>query len=360
MKASAISAETTTAHVAAGQAGLRYVLDDGPGITRRLKGDTFVYHLPSSARLRDKPTLQRIRALAIPPAWTEVWICPTENGHIQATGRDARGRKQYRYHARWRAVRDASKYERVLAFGAMLPRIRQHVAADLRRKDLSREKVMATIVRLLETTLIRVGNDEYAQQNGSYGLTTLHNRHARVNGTQITFSFKGKSGRKHEIGVKDPRLAKLVRRCQELPGQQLFEYLDEEGAVHAVTSDDVNAYLRDIAGDEFSAKDFRTWAGSVHAAVALSQFETFHSLSEAKKQVVQAIELVADKLGNTAAVCRRCYIHPAILDGYMTGQFIATIPEQGLRKAAAKLRPEEAAVMAMLKRRRASESQNAA
>lgn len=360
MKASTISPATPTPNVVAGQAGLRYVLDEGPGITRRQRGGTFVYHLPSGARLRDKPTLQRIRALAIPPAWTEVWICPSENGHIQATGRDARGRKQYRYHARWRAVRDASKYERVLAFGAVLPRIRQRVAADLRRKELSREKVMATIVRLLETTLIRVGNDEYAQQNGSYGLTTLHNRHARVNGTQITFSFKGKSGRQHQIGVKDPRLARLVRRCQELPGQQLFEYLDEAGAVHAVTSDDVNAYLRDIAGDEFSAKDFRTWAGTVHAAVALSTFEKFHSTSEAKKQVVQAIEMVADKLGNTAAVCRRCYIHPAILDGYMTGQVIATIPEQGLRKAAAKLRPEEAAMMAMLKRRRASESQRAA
>lgn len=360
MKASAISAATPTAHVAAGHAGLRYVVDEGPGITRRRRGGTFVYDLPSGARLRDKPTLQRIRALAIPPAWTEVWICPAANGHIQATGRDARRRKQYRYHARWRAVRDASKYERLLAFGAVLPRIRQRVAADLRRKDLSREKVMATIVRLLETTLIRVGNDEYAQQNGSYGLTTLHNRHARVNGTQITFSFKGKSGRQHQIGVKDPRLAKLVRRCQELPGQQLFEYLDEAGAVHAVTSDDVNAYLRDIAGDEFSAKDFRTWAGTVHAAVALSTFEKFHSLSEAKRQVMHAIEMVAERLGNTAAVCRRCYIHPAILDGYMSGQIIAVSPVQRLRKAAAKLRPEESAVMALLKRCGSSKGLNGA
>lgn len=288
-----------------------------------------------------------------------MWICPAENGHIQATGRDARKRKQYRYHARWRAVRDASKYERMLAYGAVLPRIRQRVAADLRRKDLSREKVMATLVRLLETTLIRVGNDEYAQQNGSYGLTTLHNRHAGVHGTQITFSFKGKSGRQHQIGVKDPRLARLVRRCQELLGQQLFEYLDESGAVHAVTSDDVNAYLRDIVGDEFSAKDFRTWAGTVHAAVALSTFEKHHSLSEAKKQVVHAIEMVAERLGNTTAVCRRCYIHPAVLDGYMTGQVIAVPAERRLQTAAARLRPEEASVISLLKRRKADERQKA-
>ncbi len=340
--------------MAAGHAGLRYVLDQRPGITRRRHGTTFVYHLPSGARLRDKPTLHRIRSLAIPPAWTDVWICPLNHGHIQATGRDARRRKQYRYHPRWRAVRDASKYERVLAFGAVLPRIRQRVAADLRRKDLSRQKVMATIVRLLETTLIRVGNDEYARQNGSYGLTTMHNHHAKVHGTQITFSFKGKSGRRHQIDVKDPRLAKLVRRCQELPGQHLFEYLDEAGSVHAVTSDDVNAYLRDIAGAEFSAKDFRTWAGTVQAAVTLSKLEEFHSLSEAKQQVVHAIELVAERLGNTPAVCRRCYIHPAILDAYIARQTIPVRPEpsgQHRRSTAVKLRPEEAAVLALLRKR---------
>lgn len=304
--------------------------------------------------MRDAETLRRIRSLAIPPAWTSVWICPSDNGHIQAVGRDARGRKQYRYHPRWRAVRDSSKYGRVLEFGKALPRIRRRVSADLRRRGLSREKVLATVVRLLETTLIRVGNDEYAKHNGSYGLTTLHNRHAKVRGGRITFEFKGKSGKRHRIDVHDPHVAKLVRRCQDLPGQDLFGYVDADGVVRDVTSEDVNAYLRDIAGEEFSAKDFRTWAGTVLAAMALREFEGFASQKEAKRNIIQAVEAVARMLGNTAAVCRRCYIHPAILDGYLSGQTIATLQqsaEQRLRGALAKLGPEEAAVMMLLRER---------
>lgn len=357
MKASTVHATPAPADLAARQAGLRYVLDEHPGITRQRKGRAFAYRLPQGALLRDPDILRRIRSLAIPPAWTEVWICPTENGHIQATGRDARRRKQYRYHPCWHKVRDATKYGRLLAFGSVLPRIRRRVAADLRRHGLSREKVMATIVRLLETTLIRVGNDEYAQQNGSHGLTTLHNRHAKVHGTQITFSFRGKSGRHHHIDVRDPRLARLVHRCQELPGQNLFGYLDEAGTVHAVTSDDVNAYLRDIAGREFSAKDFRTWAGTVLAAVALRESAGFRSQKEAKQNMAQAIAAVAKALGNTAAVCHRCYIHPAVLEGYSAGQTIPKRPptaEPPRRSTSARLRPEEAAVLLLLRERTAT------
>ncbi len=335
-------------------AGLRYVSDERPGIARRIKGKSFTYSSPDGATVREAETLRRIRSLVIPPAWKEVWICPVDNGHIQAVGRDARGRKQYRYHARWREVRDEAKYERVLAFGEILPRIRRRVSADLRRRGMSREKVLATVVRLLETTLIRVGNDEYAQQNGSYGLTTLHNRHVKVRGSEITFEFKGKSGKRHRIDVRDARLAKLVRRCQELPGQDLFGYVDDAGEVRDVTSEDVNAYLREIAGEEFSAKDFRTWSGTVLAAIALREFEKFNSEKQAKRNVVQAIEAVAKMLGNTPTVCRRCYIHPAILDGYIAGQTIATLQqsaEQSLRGSLAKLRPAEAAVMMLLRER---------
>ncbi len=336
------------------EAGLRYVSDSRPGITRKARGKSFAYRAAGGAAVRDVETLRRIRSLVIPPAWTEVWICPNENGHIQAVGRDARGRKQYRYHPRWHEVRDEAKYGRVLAFGEALPRIRRRIAADLRRRGMSREKVLATVVRLLETTLIRVGNDEYAQQNGSYGLTTMHNRHAKVRGGGITFEFKGKSGKQHRIDVRDPHLAKLIRRCQELPGQDLFGYVDEDGTVRDVTSEDVNAYLRDIAGEEFSAKDFRTWAGTVLAAIALREFEEFDSQKQAKRNVVQAVEAVARMLGNTAAVCRRCYIHPKILDSYISGQTIATLQqstEQRLRGSLAKLRPEEAAVMMLLRER---------
>ncbi len=356
MKATALSAPTPPP-LAARQAGLGYVSDERPGITRRPRGKGFAYLTSAGGAVRAPETLRRIRSLIIPPAWTDVWICPLENGHIQATGRDARGRKQYRYHPRWHEVRDEAKYNRVLAFGEALPRIRRRVAADLRRRGMSREKVLATIVRLLETSLIRVGNDEYAQQNGSYGLTTLHNRHAKVRGTQITFEFKGKSGKSHRIDVRDSQLAKLVRRCQELPGQDLFGFVDEDGAVRDVTSDDVNAYLRDIAGDEFSAKDFRTWAGTILAAIALREFDEFTSERQAKRNITQAVQAVAKMLGNTPAICRRCYVHPSVLDGYLAGQTIATLQQsadQRLRGSLARLRPEEAAVLMLLRERLAA------
>jgi DNA topoisomerase-1 len=353
LKASA-APQQAAAVVAAKAAGLRYVSDHRPGISRHPKGKEFVYRFPDGRLVKDPEVLRRIRALVIPPAWTDVWICPVENGHIQAVGRDAKRRKQYRYHAEWRAARDGSKYERVLAFGEALPRIRRKVMADMKQRGLSREKVLATVVRLLETTLIRVGNDEYAQQNGSYGLTTLHNEHATVHGGQITFEFKGKSGKRHRIDVRDPQIAKLVRRCQDLPGQDLFGYVEADGTVRDVTSDDVNAYLREIAGDEFSAKDFRTWAGTVLAAIALREFEQFTSAKQAKSNIVRAVEAVAKMLGNTPTVCRRCYIHPEVLDGYIAGQTIATLrqsAEQRLRGTLANLRPEEAAVMMFLRER---------
>jgi DNA topoisomerase-1 len=334
---------------------LRYVSDKRPGISRQRRGKAFTYATPDGRTLRDKDALARIRSLAIPPAWTRVWICPFENGHIQATGRDARGRKQYRYHPDWREVRDGNKYERVLAFGRKLPAIRRRVAADLRRKGMPRQKVLATVVRLLETTLIRVGNDEYAATNGSYGLTTLRNRHAKVTGEKITFGFSGKGGKKHSIDVRDGTIAKLVRRCQELPGQELFTYVDEAGEARDVTSEDVNSYLREIAGTEFSAKDFRTWAGTVLAATALREFDVFQSQRQAKHQISQAIEAVAQILGNTPAICRKCYVHPRILDTHFAGQ-TATIWQPRKRKkltAQSGLRAEETAVMEFLRSRAA-------
>jgi DNA topoisomerase-1 len=306
--------------------------------------------MPGGTAVKAAEELTRIRRLAIPPAWTEVWICPAANGHIQATGRDARGRKQYRYHAQWREVRDSTKYDRVLAFGKVLPAIRRRVAADLRRPGMPREKVLATVVRLLETTLIRVGNDEYAAANGSYGLTTLHNRHARVSGDTTTFEFKGKSGKKHRIDVRDRTLVKLVRRCQDLPGQELFGYFDKDGTARDVTSEDVNRYLREIAGDGFSAKDFRTWAGTVLAATALRELKMFHSESQAKRQINQAVEAVARILGNTPAICRKSYIHPHVFDCYFAGETICASTQTD-RRSGAGLRPDELAVMSLLRRR---------
>lgn len=350
VKASRAKAMTAPPAATARQAGLRYVSDAKPGIVRKTQGKSFVYRQPNGSVVRDKDTLRRIRSLVIPPAWTDVWICLIENGHIQATGRDARGRKQYRYHPRWREVRDESKYDRVLAFAEALPKIRHRVAADLRRHGLSREKVMATIVRLLETTLIRVGNDEYVQQNGSHGLTTLHNHHAKVRGEQITFEFKGKSGKRHRIDLRDARMARLVRRCQELPGQDLFGYVDAEGKVHDVTSGEVNDYLREIAGADFSAKDFRTWAGTVLAAVALRQFEAFKSQVEAKRNTLRAVESVALLLGNTPAVCRKCYVHPTVLNGYLTGHTINHLRRSRPGHSPTKLRPEETAVLKLIRK----------
>ena len=336
---------------AAKVAELRYVADDQPGITRVKKGKGFAYVLPSGKPVDDPDTEIRIRALAIPPAWTEVWICPISNGHIQATGRDQRGRKQYRYHARWREVRDQAKYDKMISFAQALPAIRRRCRAELARPGLPREKVLAAVVRIMEKTLIRVGNDEYASQNDSYGLTTLRDHHAEVNGHKVTFEFKGKSGKEHEIDLEDKRLARIVEHCQDLPGEELFQYVDEQDVVRDIGSADVNEYLREITGENFTAKDFRTWAGTVLAARALQEFKRFDSQAEAKRNVLKAIENVAMRLGNTKAVCRKCYIHPAILNSYMDGSLADRLARKAageLARSMKRLPAEEAAVLGLL------------
>ena len=337
--------------LSAREAGLRYVHTDRPGITRRRAGKGFSYRDASGERITDRKTIQRIKELAIPPAWEEVWICPSPNGHVQATGRDAKGRKQYRYHERWREVRDENKYEHMLAFGRALPRIRERVEADLRKHGLPREKVLAAIVRLLETTLIRIGNDQYAKENKSFGLTTMRDRHVDIEGSTVSFSFNGKSGVEHEVDLEDRRLARIVKKCQEVPGQELFQYYDEDGERQTVKSDDVNAYLKEISGAEFTAKDFRTWAGTKLAAEALAEFEMVDSEASAKKNVVAAIERVAARLGNTTTVCRKCYVHPAVIDAYMDGDTVASVQdrvEDELTEHLGTLPPEEAAVLTLL------------
>lgn len=347
---------------AAKAADLRYVSDQRPGITRRSAGKAFRYVAPDGKRVTDAATLGRIKSLAIPPAWTDVWICPLEYGHLQATGRDARGRKQYRYHARWRQVRDENKYTRVIQFGQALPKIRERVMADMSQQGLSRTKVLATIVRLLETTLIRVGNDEYARDNNSYGLTTMQDKHVDVSGAKVTFKFRGKSGKYHNIDINDRRLATVVGRCRDLPGYELFQYVDEEGKQQDVGSSDVNDYLREVAGEEFTAKDFRTWAGTVLAALALQEFEEFDSQAKAKSNILRAIETVSERLGNTPSVCRKCYVHPAVIDSYLDGSMLHTLKqrtEQELTETLKSLRPEEAAVLALLKQRLSEESSSA-
>jgi DNA topoisomerase I len=339
---------------AAKSAGLRYVTDASPGITRQKAGAGFTFRAPDGKRVTDLDTLRRIKRLVIPPAWTDVWICPIPAGHIQATGRDARGRKQYRYHPDWQSTRDETKYERVIAFGQALPGIRRRVAQDLKRPGLPREKVLAAVVRLLETTLIRIGNEEYAKNNHSFGLSTMRDKHVSVSRGNLHFEFRGKAGKRHEIDLHDPRLADIVRQAQDLPGQDLFQYLDEDGEPQKITSEDVNAYLREIAGNDFSAKDFRTWAGTVLAAVALRQFEQFDNKTQAKKNIVRAIETVSERLGNTPAVCKKCYIHPVILNSYLDGTTVETLKkesEKQLRSQLAKLRPEEAAVLAFIQQR---------
>lgn len=339
---------------AAEEAGLRYVSDEQPGILRRRAGKGFSYRLPGGGPVRDAAALRRIRALAIPPAWTQVWICPRAEGHIQATGRDAKGRKQYRYHPHWRAVRDAVKYDHMLDFARALPAIRARVEADMRRPGLPREAVLAAVVHLLDTTLIRVGNDDYAKQNRSYGLTTLQNRHVAVEGAELRFTFKGKSGRSWELGLRDRRVARIVRACQELPGQELFAYRDAEGVLRDVTSADVNQYLREIAGRAVTAKDFRTWAGTVLAAIALRAFEAVDRQAAAKRNLRAAIERVAARLGNTPTICRQCYVHPAVLDSYLEGSLALEAEEEAraaLQGELDRLQPEEAAVLALLARR---------
>jgi DNA topoisomerase I len=308
---------------AADKAGLRYVSDDQPGYTRKAKGDDFEYFDTEGEPIRDEQRVLRIKRLAIPPAWKDVWICPSPNGHIQAIGRDARGRKQYRYHERWREVRDENKYDRMIDFGKALPKIRRRVRKDMAVPGLPRNKVLATVVQLLERTFIRVGNAEYARENDSFGLTTMQDRHVDVKGSKLRFRFKGKSGKQREVEVTDRRIAKIISKLQDLPGQDLFQYLDESGEVRDVTSQDVNGYLREIGGGDFSAKDFRTWGGTVLAAIALCTVGAFETKKQAKANIKTAIDGVARLLGNTPAICRKCYIHPAILETYLKGSSIA-------------------------------------
>ena len=347
-------------------AHLRYYTDNKPGYTRKPSKSTdggFDFFDPKGEPITDEEDIKRIRSLAIPPAYTDVWICPAKNGHLQATGRDAKGRKQYRYHARWRETADANKYGRVMAFAAALPDIRKRVNADLAHTGLPREKVLAAVVKLLETTLIRVGNEEYAKTNKHYGLTTMRNRHVKVKGATISFSFRGKSGVDHDIELTNPRLAKVVQRCQELPGHDLFEYLDNQEKVQHIDSADVNAYLQDISGQPFTAKDFRTWAGTVLAAMALREFEAFDSETTAKKNIMSAIEHVAERLGNTPTVCRKCYVHPAILESYIDGSMLDALRVKAEKELSgdnlAALKPEEAAVVALLRERLSMETNGA-
>jgi len=355
MDASAtLSVSETHAPEAAREAGLRYVNDDMPGIRRRRAGKGFAYYGPKGQPIRDPGEIKRIKSLAIPPAYTDVWICPDPNGHIQATGRDDRGRKQYRYHPKWREIRDEAKYERMLVFGQKLPGMRERLNQDLARHGMPREKVLAAVTKLLETTLIRVGNDEYAKGNDSYGLTTMQHRHVEVEGSQVRFKFRGKHGKSHEIQLRDRRLARVVKRCDELPGQELFSYVDEGGVVRDVTSSDINAYLKEISGEPFTAKDFRTFFGTVLAAMALQEFEEVDSQAKAKRNVTKAIEKVASKLGNTPAICRKCYVHPRVVESYLEGSLIQQIKtriEETLAESLSGLSAEESAVLAFLHER---------
>ena len=300
-------------------AGLRYVTDDEPGIRRRKRGEGFTYLDSQGRTLKDPRQLERIRKLAIPPAWTDVWICARSNGHLQATGRDARGRKQYRYHADWRQARDETKFGRMAAFGEALPKIRQRTERDLALPGLPREKVLATVVRLLETTLIRVGNKEYARQNNSFGLTTLRDRHVDVSGSTLRFEFRGKSGKDLSVEIQDRRLARIVKQCRDLPGQRLFQYLDDEGVRQSVSSEDVNAYLRETTGEDFTAKDFRTWGGTMLALSALLEAGPCETERDANKAVVEAIKRVAGELGNRPAICRKYYVHPVVIETFVQG-----------------------------------------
>ena len=331
--------------VAAGAAGLRYVSDDSGGIARHRAGKGFFYTDARGAKQRDRATLSRIKALVIPPAWEQVWICPHDNGHIQATGIDAKGRKQYRYNDEFRALRESAKFEHILVFAQALPKIRETVAADMARHGLPREKVLATIVQLLETTLVRVGNKDYAKDNGSYGLTTLKNPHVAIDGGALRFRFKGKSGKEWKLKIQDRRVVKVVRACQDLPGQQLFQYLDADGKCQGVDSADVNAYLKEITGRDISAKDFRTWFGTVAAAIALHERGVCDTAAATKTALREIIAAVAARLGNTPTVCRKCYIHPAVQDAYGDGTLTLHVRETGHKHA---LSGEEAAVYRFL------------
>jgi DNA topoisomerase-1 len=337
-----------TPEAAAREAGLRYVSDSGPGIRRMRSGRGFCYRLPDGTVLREAETLRRLRSLAIPPAWTEVWVCPRDNGHIQATGRDARGRKQYIYHPDFRTLRESGKYAALPGFARLLPAIRTRVSADMARPGLPREKVVATIVHLLERTLIRIGNPDYAEQNGSHGLTTLKRRHVKLESGVLRFRFTGKSGKSWDLALHDRRVTRVIRACQELPGQELFRYRAEDGGVLAVSSADVNDYLREASGSDVTAKDFRTWAGTVMTALALQAFAAPQSQREARRNLKAAITEVSARLGNTVTICRKCYIHPRVIEGYMAGQHRLRMPA---KPEIVGLQPEEIAVLRHITRR---------
>ncbi|KIX17836.1 DNA topoisomerase IB [Paracoccus sp. 228] len=337
---------------AAISAGLTYVNDDMPGITRQRSGKGFSYKGPDGRTITDKAERKRLASLAIPPAYVDVWICPDPRGHIQATGRDAKGRKQYRYHPEFRELRDSSKYDRMLDFARGLPQLRAQVDADMSRRGLPVEKVLATIVFLLENTMIRVGNTRYARENKSHGLTTLRMRHVTLDGNQVRFKFKGKSGKEWNLGLRDRRIARIIRAVQEIPGQHLFQYVDEDGMRRQVTSTEVNDYLRQITGRQVTAKDFRTWTGTVLAALALAEYEKADSEAAAKRNVRDAIESVAARLGNTPTICRQCYVHPQIIDAYLADELrleLADTIDDTLTQT--DLRPEETQVLRFLKKR---------
>jgi DNA topoisomerase-1 len=333
------------------EAGLRYISENQPGYTRKVKSDDFEYLDTEGKAVRDEQRLLRIKRLAIPPAWTDVWISPSANGHIQATGRDARKRKQYIYHERWREMRDENKYERIVSFGKTLPKIRRSVSKDLSLPGLPRNKVLAAIVQLLEQSLIRVGNEEYARENKSFGLTTMQDRHVDVKGSKMRFRFRGKSGIKHDVDITDRRIAKIILKLQDLPGQELFQCIDENEDVCDITSQDVNDYLREITGEDFTAKDFRTWAGTVLATIALTAAGDFETKKQAKANIKNAISAVAKILRNTPAICRKCYIHPAVLEAYLDGNLIEGLKQrtgEGLEKETIDLRSGEAAILKFL------------
>jgi DNA topoisomerase-1 len=350
---SASEAAVTVPQEAAESAGLTYVSDVEPGIRRKKFGSGFVYFSVPGLKIKDPAILRRIHKLAIPPAWSDVWISSKSNGHLQATGRDARGRKQYRYHSAFREVRESTKYEHMVEFAKSLSAIRARVKEHMACKGLPREKVLATVVDLLETTLIRVGNDSYARENKSYGLTTLRNGHVAVNGAEMRFNFKGKGGKNWRLQVKDRRIAKIVRDCQELPGQELFQYVDENGELKDVTSADVNVYLREITGRDISAKDFRTWHGTVLAAVALHELQGFEGKAAMKRNIKTAMERVAARLGNTVKICRKCYVHPEILQAYAEGELVLKIKDDAKeqRNDTVRLGQQEEAVLALLETR---------
>ncbi len=339
-------------------AGLWYVIDSTPGIRRKGAGRGYAYIGLDGKPIRDPEVRKRIKGLAIPPSWTDVWICARTDGHIQATGRDIKGRKQYRYHSRYRAVRDETKFDRMLLFSQLLPKIRNRVERDLSRSGLPRDKVLATVVRLLEKTLIRVGNDEYAKENRSFGLTTMRRRHVEVSGSKLRFEFRGKSGVQRTVAITDRRLADIVQHCQTLPGQELFKYLDDDGRRQDVDSGDINEYLREITGHEVTAKDFRTWAGTMYAATTLRDIGPANTQKEAKANVVRAVDKVSERLGNTRAVCRNYYVHPRIIEAYMNGSTVplASETDPKRRRPKAALRSDELAVLQFLQIRQASEN----